>query len=220
MKKLIIIASVAFLFNLSLNGQTDSTETLKRTKKNEQQTLFNINKGVGGYIGFNTRISNINSSEALFTGGEISIAIGHSLNLGFEGYGLVNPVESNNKNSDESTTFINMGYGGLHIEPVLFSQKLVHVTFPILLGAGGIGETRNSFLDEEFHEDDNGDDLLDTDFFMVVEPGIMAEVNLFRFMRLGVGINYRITSGVELPNHDNEDFSGLSGNISLRLGWF
>ena len=214
MKRNIILLSIFTLASIVAFSQADST-------KREMQTLFKNKRTVGGYLGLSTRYSNLNNSEALLTGGELSLVVGQAFNFGIERYGLINPIKTSTKLTDTTNAFLNMGYGGFHLEPVLFSKKMVHVTFPVLLGAGGLTETKSSYLEENFNEQDyDSNNLVSTDFFMVAEPGVMLEMNFFRFMRLGAGVSHRFVGGVGVSGLSNNDLSGWSGQMSLRLGWF
>lgn len=219
------ISIALFLLSTSIMwAQSDSASSsdLNTKQKYTSQTLFSSNKGFGAYVGLNSKVSSFNSQTSLLTGAEFNFVIAHKLNLGVEAYGLVNPVKSHNvNNNDSSSTYLNIGYGGIHIEPVFFSSKLVHFSLPLMLGVGGIAETKKSYMDEYYYDNEfEDDDLLHTDFFLVAEPGALLEVNVFKFMRLGAGVSYRFVSGVDLKNQSNNDLQGLSGNLSLRLGWF
>lgn len=216
MKKVIILIALS-AFALCAKAQEE--EEKQPSKNRETETLFKSTKMVGGYLGFNTKYSELNGQEALFTGGELSLIAGRKLNIGIEGYGLVNPIKFSQESSN--TNYLNMGYGGFHLEPVLFSKKLLHLTFPVLLGAGGIAETQKSYLNDDFYDVDfTEDDLISTDFFMIAEPGVMLELNVFRFMRLGAGISHRFVGGIETSSLSNDKLSGWSGQLALRLGWF
>ena len=149
------------------------------------------------------------------------MVISHSLNLGFIGYGLVNPVKSGRVFTDGSTSVLNMGYGGINIEPVILSRKIVHLSFPITLGVGGIAETRKSYLNNDYSSSNYVDsEVLDSDFFTIAEPGVQIELNVFKWMRIGAGASYRFTGGVDLPSFNSGDLDGMSANMTLRLGWF
>jgi hypothetical protein len=59
-----------------------------------------------------------------------------------------------------------------------------------------------------------------SDAFLVAEPGISAELNIARWMRLSAGASYRFVSQLDLPNTPSNAFSGVAGNVSIRFGWF
>lgn len=187
----------------------------------DMQTLFNGDHSFGAFIGFGPRMTEINGQAALMMGGEINMIFDRSLNLGFAGYGLVTDVYSNGRDEFENRYYLEMGYGGLHIEPVLWSKKLVHVTFPVLLGGGGVAETNYRFIDTSVPSEDYWDFSPNrSDFFLVAEPGVNAEINVTRFMRATGGVSYRFVSDVQIPEMSKASLEGMSANISLRFGWF
>ena len=185
-------------------------------------TLFgNGNKSFGAFVGFNMKMTEVNSQAALMTGGELNFIFNRDLNVGFAGYGLITDVYSNSLNDEGNDYYLEMGYGGLNIEPVLFSESLVHVTFPVLIGAGGIAETNYRYLDAIPPGEDYFDnDIHRSDFFLVAEPGVNAEINLFRFLRATGGVSYRWVSDVEIPGLGTNSLEGISANFGLRIGWF
>lgn len=217
--KRIINTCIILFASVSIWAQSDSVKTQKQ--KYQSTTLFNTNKGFGAYLGLNSRFSEVNKQATLLTGGEVSFVIAHRLNIGFEGYGMVNPVKSNNFKEDSTSTYLNMGYGGFHLEPVLWSDKLVHLSFPIMFGAGAVVESMYSYQDDYYFENDYKEsDVIHTDFFLIVEPGANVELNVFKFMRLHAGVSYRLVEGADLKNLSNSNLQGLNANLGLRFGWF
>ncbi len=189
----------------------------------EIQTLFGGQKGIGGYIGLNSKLTNINNEEAFFTGGEISVVVSRSVNLGFEGYGMLTPVLSNRLTDTGDSLFLQMGYGGIHIEPVISSSKVIHLTFPILLGFGGTAYSTQHY----WFEDPNGDIAVDFDpelqnarGFLIAEPGANLELNLLKWMRIGAGLSYRLIHKLNSNDPATEELEGLSMGLSLRFGLF
>ncbi len=212
---LIVLSSIAY-------GQQVLEEQDGIEEQREVQTLFGGKKGFGGYLGLNLKMAEINDQEALMTGGELCFVINRSFNIGFEGYGLVTEVRSDNLGFDLDRLYIQMGYGGLHLEPVIASESLIHVTLPILLGAGGIAETTRPLWEEE-----NGNVIVDfdhhyheSDYFFLAEPGVNLELNVFRFVRLTGGASYRFTTDFDLGVMDRDDITGWNANIGMRIGWF
>lgn len=185
----------------------------------EMQTLFGGEHSFGAFLGFQTKFTEINNQGAMMTGGEVNIIINRRLNLGFAGYGLVTNVESNSIDELGRPYFIEMGYGGLNIEPVMFSKSLIHFTVPVLLGAGGIAESNLRY--QYFDYDENFfDNLHRSDMFLFVEPGVNAELNVFKFFRVAGGVSYRWVSDVQIPTLSSATVNGWNANIALRFGWF
>ena len=215
--------TVAIVLLISFNLQSFGQEIhINEGQQKEVQTLFGNKKGFGGYLGMNLKMTEVNGQEALLTGGELCFVLNRSFNIGFEGYGMVNEVRSNNLDYNSDRFFLQMGYGGLHLEPVIASEGLIHVTIPILLGAGGVAETSRPYWEEY-----NGEVIIDfdpyyheSDYFFVAEPGVNLELNVFKFMRLTAGASYRFTSDFDLGVVNRDDINGWNANMGLRFGWF
>ncbi len=56
--------------------------------------------------------------------------------MGFGGTGFINDISYNN--AENQYTNLTGGYGGLLLEPIILPWFPVHVSLPILFGAGGI----------------------------------------------------------------------------------
>lgn len=214
---------VILILTLLIGTATYACEKCNQEEDRDHQTLFGNKRGFGGYLGINSKSMEINGQPAMFMGGELNMVIGHSLNLGFEGYGMLTHVNSDNLNSQGHPYFLQMGYGGFHIEPVIASDNLIHLTLPVLLGAGGIAETQNPLwtgnvvdgVHTDFHQR-----IHRSDMFLIAEPGINLELNVSRFMRLAGGVSYKFVSDAQMPGIAVNDLEGISGNLSLRFGWF
>ena len=158
----------------------------------------------------------VNNQEAYIIGSQAAFSFGKKVNIGVAGYGLLTDVGSDQFATDGSEYFIEMGYGGLLFEPVFGSDRMIHLTTPVLLGGGMAALSKNRPWDINY----DFDDYLDPEFFFIVEPGVTAELNLFRFMRLNAGVSYRLTGETGILQALSTDLSGWSGRIGLKLGWF
>ena len=69
------------------------------------------------------------------------------------------------------------------------------------------------------HYDDNEDYTHSWDSFFVLEPGLMVEMNLVKWMRLNGGISYRYAPGVAMASLPNS-FNNFSGIVTLKFGKF
>lgn len=219
MKYLSILVGLLLLPEMAISQTTDDNKPEKKNLlriDDGTETLANKKGGFGGFLEMNTMPTFFNNQPALMAGGGVSLVFGHSLNLGFAGYGLVSDIHSNTLDSAGNFYHLQTGFGGLVIEPVLFSKKLVHVTFPVLLGIGGTSLTRESIYDESTYNDQ----WLNPEMYFVARPGVNIEINLLRILRLDMGVNYRFTSGYQMENSTPSMLNGWSGNIGLKIGWF
>ena len=206
MKKLLFIIVIS-LFTTSLFSQEN--------KEYEIQTLLGKNISHGGYLGLTMGYTQINGTDALNAGGRLGWVINHRLVIGIAGNGFANSRYYYNSYM-QSETMIEGGYGGLFIEPVIGSRLPVHLSFPILFGAGGLSYNKSYYDGADPWESYTYEE----DAFALIEPGVEVELNLMKFFRIGVGASYRYTTDIHLQNNKSEMLNGISGNVSLKFGKF
>jgi len=110
-----------------------------------------------------------------------------------------------------------MGYGGLLIEPIIAYRSPVHISLPILIGAGGCGYQTFTGMPQDFNPYSYHDDF---QAFFVLEPGIDLEINLVKLVKLGLGASYRSTSDVPLPATAKDALYGFNSSMSIKVGVF
>ncbi len=193
-------------------------------RADDSETIFGNGERVGGFLEMGTRAGEVNGQAGLFVGGSIVAVFGSQLNVGLAGYGLTTKVDGDTYDKRNRKHAIDMGYGGLLIEPVIGSNRKIHFTVPILLGVGGVGLRRShvytSKSDSIKVEIDGWGGHDETDAFLVAEPGLMLEFNLLRNVRLSLGSTYRYVYDSNLTGIADEELSGFTGSFSLKLGWF
>jgi len=213
MKKVITLLVLALFVQLSF-AQEDTVE-----KKDDMKTIFTKEnlKFTGGYIAPELKVSNVHEDISLFVGGKIGFTFNDKFSIGLAGYGLSNNSNFNIDYSGNPNTLarIGMGYGGLSMEYSLFSNKVIHFTVPVVVGAAGIYVYED---DGDFFYNDYED--IENSAAFVVEPGVNIEVNVFKFMRLDLGASYRLISGSDLIYLQDEDLSDLSFNATFKFGLF
>jgi hypothetical protein len=191
---------------------------LQEKEDEDFNTVFGVAKITGAFLAMDFNKTELNSNDAFLIGGKIGVNINRNFNIGLAGYGLTNNVKSNLTLPDNTPLYIEMGYGGIFMEPVFFPNKVVHLTLPVLVGAGGYNYVENNdiFTNPNWPDNKYRDD---PDAFFVAEGGINVEINVFRWLKLSGGPTYRYVDDFE--NGDFEDqFGGFGGNISLKFGWF
>jgi len=159
MKKIsVIIISVIAAFSATSQGRTV-----------EKNTLLSGSRLTGGFVGTTVKVGQVNSTEAYWVGGETGVIFGRDLGIGLAGFGLINSVKSDNTTSIGNPLYYQAGYGGLLIEPQMFENRIFSISFPSVLGIGGMAETRTpGLLDSYDHYNLNEDELLEGDVFWVM----------------------------------------------------
>lgn len=209
MKKTILISALALASYVGVSQDT----TIKSGVDFEPKTLFGNSSSLGLYGAFTMEMANIEKQEALILGGRISFVLDHAVDIGIAGYGLA----TSPKVQGDDTVSLSGGYGGIHIEPVIGSRLPVHISFPTLVGVGGMAT---------FEEIDDVFDLAnvkshrDNDAFVIVEPGAVVEFNLTKHVRLATGASYRYAYGLNLENVNKTALNGVSARFTLKVGSF
>lgn len=202
-----------------------------QAQENEQtpRTLFGKGHDIhhGGWGGPSTHVTSIMGHEALLVGARGGWLIDHGVTIGIAGHGLVTDVP-NKKYDAYRIAFgdslrrgsqFRMGYGGLLIEPIIAPMNAVHVSLPIIVGAGGCGYQTYARLpqDDDYDPFQYRDDY---QAFFVVEPGIEVEVNIIKLVRLGVGASYRYTTDIDLPETPKDALRGFNAGVTVKVGRF
>ena len=181
-----------------------------------EETLLSGKIKSGGFGGPVVKITSVNGLSSVFTGARggwiIKFPSGNSFVLGGGGYGLVTDVRLNNTfNVNGQSLYLNVGYGGLDLEYIHASPKLIHFSVETLIGAGNVNYT--------LHNHDHNQDFPDQSFF-VFEPGLNVMVNVTNFFRFGAGLSYRIVHGAHLDGTSDQQLSNLNGVLTFKFGKF
>ena len=116
-------------------------------------------------------------------------------------------------------TYLYGGFGGLIVGAIVAPNELIHLTFPLILGAGAIhSSTENYFKTNQGFNSQAAEEQ--TSVILVVEPGAELEINITRFLRVSLGGSYRIVENTDITDVSNKSLSGFSENFSLKFGSF
>ncbi len=176
----------------------------------QEETLISEEFHSGGFGGPEVKLGPMLGTTGVFVGGRGGWIINHTFVIGGGGYGLVNDVRVKDILIDGQPAYLNFGYGGMHLEVIGNSEKIVHYSVQILIGGGGIEyrDSTNSWRDRN------------SDAVFVLEPAASVEINITNFFRFGLGASYRYVSGVNTPGLSNSDLSNATGTITLKFGTF
>jgi hypothetical protein len=149
---------------------------------------------------------------------------GHSLAIGLAGNGIFSQKVFDTRLSQDG--YYSGGYGGVVIEPIFLPKSPIHISVPILMGAGGISYEAKSG-DNTLVLFGSNSNTVDTRSFFILEPGVEVEINVLKFFRLALGGYYRYTNNINLRYDNSTDLvakpgflRGFSAGITLKLGKF
>lgn len=182
------------------------------------QTLTGSINHSGGYGALFFKATSFKNKSMILLGGRGAWTINRVFGIGFEANGIV-PVNSYNGIDPDGLNYAFPvgGYGGLLLEPVIMSNKLVHVVFPVSAGAGWLGYV-SDWQNNNYNPGNS--QLFDQDIFWYVEPGVSVEVNITRFFRVDAGITRRFVQNLELIHTGTAEFDGNHFSLALKFGRF
>lgn len=136
---------------------------------------------------------------------------GFSVNQKFAAGAYFNITHNESRPSSEQVPNLHMEYlsAGAFTEYTLFSQKLIHLTFPIYLGYGKV---------EMFNQ--NGSREFGKENFFQIEPSVLLEINLTNSTKLNIGAGHRFVSQMEYRNLDQSNISGFNAYVGLKFSFF
>jgi hypothetical protein len=200
--KLAVVTFVLISFgSFNLNAQTTpQAKTLLGNK--------NTVKNVGFILTPTFQLTSIDgSATSLFSlrGGAV---FNDKLTLG--GFYSLSVNQIRPKSETAPNLYMDYRAAGGFVEYTIFSNKLLHLTFPLFIGGGEIEM-----------DNDNGSNLeLGERNFFLIEPNVMAELNLHKHVRLNLGTGYRFVGNMNYRNMNQADISGVVGSIGLKFGFF
>ena len=177
----------------------------------DPQSIFSGSSDLTGFGSYDMKLTQIKDGTSLFIGARGGVTVNKYFSIGAAGYGLVNAPEI----EDASSTSLKMngGYGGLLIGFQLFPRKVVHLSFPIILGGGSMYLTDPNY----FQNTSDSDFTVEKSAFMVVEPGANLEFNITRFFHLEMGASYRYVNGLNMENLTDEQLLGMDDEPGFEV---
>jgi hypothetical protein len=209
MKKIyLIIALISCV--MIINAQ----EQENQYKNDEFKTIFG-GKQIGGYGGLGAGYTMIDDKNALVFNARGAVILNHWLAMGLAGSGFVS--EKSYYASLNDNINLTGGYGGFFIEPIIFPKSGIHLSIPIVAGMGGI--SFSSFKDQNNELNNNGN-ILTSQTFFILEPGLELEFNLFKFMRMSAFATYKYAANLNWEYTPSTALDGLSVGLNLKFGKF
>lgn len=216
-KFIIAIATCMLLISSTIKAQETGLVVVDHSKDDFKSLLGN--KGShGGYLSIDITGGEVNNVGMFEAGGRLAWIANHSFAFGLAGYGFASNVtdEPGEINGAQSLAG---GYGGLLLEPIIFSKEIVHLSVPLIAGIGGAGV----YHDEEFNVETGtyqSGEMMNGDAFFMLRPGLEVEMNLSRFLRISLGGYYHHAIGLNIDGIDKDAINGMTYGVSIKFGWF
>ena len=215
MKTRIFLAAIMAIGIMSFTfGQERSTEEMRTLFGNKDNKISH-----GGYGAISVGYTQIDNKDVMTLGGRAGWLIDHHITLGFAGKGFISQVFIDSiPGTPENGLYMSGGYGGLFVEPIIFPNSPIHVSFPVLIGGGGFVLNEHDW--HYYNYDYKYEEPVDWDSYFVLEPGVEIELNLVKFLRVAFGGSYRYTSNLHISEVPDDLLNGFNGTVTLKFGWF
>lgn len=178
-----------------------------RTKTDQMQTLFSFDSRITGYGTLDTKFTKLNDQDAVIIGAHGGVIFNSYFYFGLGAYGQVTTNQYQSSSPSESYD-IHMGYTGMMMGFNIMPKKVVHLTVPLFFGVGNLELEQN-------------DVFIENSAFLLFEPGLQIELNVVRFMKIGLGAGYRMVQGTNLKyDITDEDLSYWTVQFSVVFGKF
>ena len=228
MKKLTVVFVLVLGFGSQVFAQQDSLKA--------KTLLGGKVKQLGLLVSTEGQFSGLNGGFRPSSGASATLLINQKLGIGLAGYGIGSLNETVGQINTEAA------YGGLQLEYTPKPMSVFHVSFPLLIGGGmarldtvGVSSgSRGRGFDgggkgkggknDKYDAADSGYDGKSSfnrgATFGFIQPGVRAEVNLFKYAKLFAGVNYRIALNSSSTTLTNSKLSGFGVQGGLKFGFF
>jgi hypothetical protein len=185
-------------------------------------TVLDQEYGVEGNFGVGARAGLFDDQIGYLGALNAAITIDHRTVIGIEAVGVLSRIQARASSAD---AIVQVVYGGVLLERVFNHRDIVHPIVRVTAGGGGLVASHRepimarvaAFADEFNFEFDPGSSM---DAFVVLEPGLGAELNVGDNVRLELAVLYRLVAGVSSEGIGNALLNGPSLALTLRTGAF
>jgi len=212
---------------------------INTTSAQEMQTLFGGGEdkaSVSGFGGIFNEFSGFDGDFAFSMGGGAALLIDQRFFIGGYGLGLTTRhLRSYNVYNYDGTpdimlddVYTRFGHGGFWLGYIHNPKKAINFGGNLKLGWGSY-----SFTNKRYPYEEDSWETYALDNVFVITPQVDMNMNLLKWMRLSVGVGYRVVTGVdktyytmenntlvEKPYMEKNALNSVTGNVTLAFGWF
>ena len=219
-KSMIVLAAIVAAFTTSSFAQETESET---------KTLFHLSKvsNIGLYVAPEYQYGQLKNQFTSFGGYSVMLVFNNTFSIGMHQMESLDPKYSP---SGVSPLLLSSSSLGLKMEYTFKPNSSVHVSFPLIIGSGSLradsASNTMSAYDTimDMHKSDRKPiDRGSRAEFLLIQPGVQLEANLFKFVKVYAGAYYRIP--IDLNNNSTAMLTknvlqGVLFNAGLKIGLF
>lgn len=191
------IAIILFFFCvIQMNGQSKVMSHLFKDKA----------KDLSPYISPTFQFSEIALQYSTIAGLDAGVIINKKIILGLLYHSTLNDLVLP---AAKGSGILKMKMEGVHFEYTLWPLQKIHLSIPV---SAGIGQLK--ITDSELSV------LTGKPSFLFAEPGLILEINVWKYAKLGISTSYRYTSQVQYGPITSTDLNGFVAAVSVKFGMF
>jgi len=173
-------------------------------------------KTIGLYGGMFYSYSEIMDKSAGYLGAEIGVVFNQKWAVGLSG-AAINFDYNLNKVVTDGTYRLEGGHTGMFVKYILPFSDWGKLNFSVYSGYGTVSYRYN----KEYREDLAWyQEIIDTETYAVLEPGIEFDVRVARKWWVGAKVSYVTTSPVEFMGANENFLENYTAGISIKYGIF
>jgi len=183
-------------------GSFAQTETVEEgpSFKTLSNTIFNRIDHFSGFGSFMLNFGSNNKDGYVLSGGGGAALINKTYFIG--GFGMNGNI--NTIAETDAIKSVDLNYGGFWFGYIYNKDMLIHPTASLKLGWGSATVKRDGISDNIF----------------ALVPQVGAELNVFKWAKVELGLGYQLISGINLINVSASQFRKLQIGLELKFGWF
>ncbi|MFB6319073.1 hypothetical protein [Saccharicrinis sp. FJH54] len=214
-----VVLALMFLQTTVAQEETNKDFVIVDHSNDDFKSLLGNKGSNGGYLSIDITGGQMDGNQVFEAGGRLGWIINHGFAFGLAGYGFAQNIVDDSQTPGAELNLAG-GYGGLLIEPIVWSKEIVHLSIPVIIGIGGAGRNSNSTYVSEIQTYFPDGTYGENDLFFMLRPGVELEVNLSRFFRIALGGYYHQALGFQLEDVSSRALNGFTGGVSFKFGWF
>lgn len=206
-------ALIVILFMIFIFPDVFSQKESRYLFGNEKQIHWSV------YMGPEVKYSKIFNHGAVYGGMKAAILYNNNFAVGLSFGGFISEVAFRGIGSEGFETGLNeaMAYGGLYLSYGTSFRSAVQISFPTVIGGGGILILEKKEPNAAGIVDER---LVEGAAYFVFEPAVNMEINLSKTIQTGIGIGYRLVMKSELERFTDKDLSAPLASFNIKIGIF